>query len=192
MVKGMRLPDALCFALPAWLRTWAAELTACVNGDAAAMALAVEASRRNVAQGGGPFGAILLDGADGRLLGLGVNLVVPESASVLHAEITALLVAQRAAGTHDLRRGGSCDPVLYSSAEPCAMCMGALPWAGIRRLVCGARDEDVRAVGFDEGDKPRDWVGGYARRGIRVTRDVLRSEACAVLRAYVDGGGALY
>jgi len=188
----MQIPEALRFALPGWLRDWAAELPASVGGDAAAMALAIEAARRNVMQGGGPFGALLADGRAGRLLAVGVNLVVPVAASVLHAEIVALLVAQQAAGTHDLRCGGACAPVLYSSAEPCAMCMGALPWAGVRRLVCGARDEDVRATGFDEGDKPRDWVGAYARRGIDVTRDVLRREACAVLNGYAARGGALY
>jgi hypothetical protein len=59
-------------------------------------------------------------------------------------------------------------------------------------VVVAARDEDVRAIGFDEGDKPTDWAGAYARRGIVVVRDVLRDAARSVLRDYAAGGGALY
>ena len=72
------------------------------------------------------------------------------------------------------------------------MCLGALAWAGIRGLVCGARDEDARVVGFDEGDKPADWPWLLERRGIDVTRDVHRDEAAAVLRRYVANGGRIY
>ena len=109
-----------------------------------------------------------------------------------HAELLALGTAQQALGGHDLGQlvPGGC--TLVSSAEPCAMCLGALPWAGIGRLLCGARDEDVRAAGFDEGDKPADWVQAYRRRGIEVTRDCLRSEAAAVLRDYAATGGPIY
>jgi tRNA(Arg) A34 adenosine deaminase TadA len=72
------------------------------------------------------------------------------------------------------------------------MCLGALPWAGIHSLVCGAREEDARAVGFDEGDKPADWIAGLERRGIRVTRDVRREEARQILEDYVRRGGVVY
>ena len=72
------------------------------------------------------------------------------------------------------------------------MCMGAIPWSGVHRIVVAARDEDVRAIGFDEGVKPIDWIDVYRRRGIDVTRDVLRDDAVAVLRAYAQGGGLLY
>ena len=72
------------------------------------------------------------------------------------------------------------------------MCLGAIPWSGVRRVVCGARDADARAVGFDEGDKPTDWVAGLMRRGIDVQRDVCRAAATQVLRDYVAGGGVFY
>ena len=72
------------------------------------------------------------------------------------------------------------------------MCMGAIPWSGVSRIVVAARDEDVRAIGFDEGVKPTDWIGVYQRRGISVRRDVLREESIAVLRAYAERGGLLY
>ena len=81
---------------------------------------------------------------------------------------------------------------MVASTEPCAMCFGAIPWSGVTRLVCGARDEDARRIGFDEGPKLPDWRKALQKRGIRVTRDVLREEAVAVLDLYVDLGGPIY
>ena len=72
------------------------------------------------------------------------------------------------------------------------MCLGAIPWSGVRRVVCGARGEDACAIGFDEGAKPADWVAELTGRGIEVTRDVLRSEARAVLNHYHTTGGLIY
>ncbi len=72
------------------------------------------------------------------------------------------------------------------------MCFGAIPWSGVRRLVCGARDEDARAIGFDEGPKLSDWVTALKDRDITVLRDVLRDEATAVLQEYIASGGIIY
>ena len=72
------------------------------------------------------------------------------------------------------------------------MCLGATPWSGVRGPVCGARDEDASAIGFDEGEKPIQWVPALERRGITVVRDVLREEAASVLREYVENGGEIY
>jgi tRNA(Arg) A34 adenosine deaminase TadA len=157
------------------------------------MRFVVELSRLNVRNGtGGPFGAAIFDKETGRLLAPGVNLVVGSGCSVFHAEMVAIMVAQRVVGTFDL--GGEDFPPyeLVASTEPCAMCLGATPWSGVRRLVCGARDEDARAVGFDEGVKPTLWVGALEERGITVERDVLREEAADVLREYADRGGEIY
>jgi tRNA(Arg) A34 adenosine deaminase TadA len=81
---------------------------------------------------------------------------------------------------------------LVSSTEPCVMCLGAVVWSGVRRLVCGARDRDARKVGFDEGPKPDDWIGALEARGITVVRDVGREEAAGVLHHYVARGGVIY
>jgi hypothetical protein len=62
----------------------------------------------------------------------------------------------------------------------------------VRRLVCGARDEDARAIGFDEGPKLVDRVTSLNDRGIAVLRDVLRDEAITVLQEYIASGGILY
>lgn len=187
------LPSSLSYSVPAWLAEWASTLPLSLANDTQAMALAIEAARRNVAADtGGPFGALVVDADRGTLLAVGVNLVVLAHASALHAEVLAILLAQKAAGSHDLRLGRTRRATLYTSAEPCAMCMGAIPWSGIGRVVIAARDEDVRAVGFDEGDKPVDWPEAYARRGIETTRDVLRAEAVGVLLSYAARGGPLY
>jgi tRNA(Arg) A34 adenosine deaminase TadA len=69
---------------------------------------------------------------------------------------------------------------------------GELLAPGVRHLVCGARDEDASAIGFDEGEKPIQWVPALERRGITVVRDVLREEAASVLREYVENGGEIY
>ena len=179
--------------LPAWLRAHAASLPGAVDGAEARMRVAVELSRRNVEEGtGGPFGAAIFERDSGRLLSVGVNRVVPAGCSVAHAEIMAIALAQAAVGAYDLGGAGRPACELVTSAEPCAMCLGAVPWSGVRGLVCGARREDAEAAGFDEGDKPADWVAGLERRGIAVTRDVCRAEAAAVLRAYAAGGGPAY
>jgi len=72
------------------------------------------------------------------------------------------------------------------------MCLGAVAWSGVKRLVCGARDSDARQIGFDEGAKPQHWVHELGCRGIEVVRDVCREEAVRVLRAYVGRGGEVY
>jgi tRNA(Arg) A34 adenosine deaminase TadA len=176
----------LTVALPAWIDE------VCRPGQTLAtleeqMDLAIGLSRHNTAAGtGGPFGAVVVD-REGRVVAVGVNLVVPARAAILHAETVALALAGQAVG--DFRLPGH---DLVSSTEPCAMCLGALPWAGVDRLVCGARHEDAAAAGFDEGDKPADWVAGLARRGIETIRDVRRRQASQVLIDYVQSGGIVY
>ncbi len=182
----------VAIALPDWLTAWMAALPQRLDDDAAAMAIAIEAGHRNVAaRTGGPFGATVVDSETRTLLSVGVNLVVRNQASVLHAEVVALTLAQQRAGCDNLGAQGR-TATLYSSAEPCAMCLAAIPWSGARRLVCGARDEDVRAIGFDEGDKPGAWLEHYRRRGIQVTRDVMRPQAVQLLTRYQAEGGVVY
>jgi len=156
------------------------------------MGFVVGASRENVRRGtGGPFGAGVFDDS-GKLISLGVNIVEVSNCSVLHAEIVAIALAQKALGRYDLSDGGREQYELAASTEPCAMCFEAVPWSGVSRLVCGARDEDARSIGFDEGPKLTNWVEALEQRGITVVWDVLRDEAAAVLREYGEGGGTIY
>lgn len=154
---------------------------------------AIELARRNVTDDtGGPFGAAVFEIDSGRLVAAGVNLVVPTNTAIAHAEIVAIARAGQEVGTFDLGAEGLPDMVLACSCEPCAMCFGAVPWSGVRRLLTGARDEDARAIGFDEGPKMQDWREQLEARGIEVVTDVQRHVGAQVLRDYVAGGGPVY
>lgn len=156
------------------------------------MRFVLDLARENVAFAGGPFAAAVFEHDSGRLLAAGANRVVASGYSCAHAEVVALSLAQRRLGHYDLGQGSFPDCELVSSAEPCLMCLGAVLWSGVRHLVCGARGEDVSALGFDEGPKPQDWIGELRHRGIEVRCDVLRDEACKILRAYRAAGGPIY
>jgi len=182
----------LRFSLPGWVCGYVGEGEVVCGSIEGRMGFVVGASRQNVRRGtGGPFGAGVFD-SDGKLISLGVNIVEASNCSVLHAEIVAIALAQKALGRYDLSDGGKEHYELAASTEPCAMCFGAVPWSGVSRLVCGARDEDARSIGFDEGPKSTNWVEALEKRGITVVRDVLREEAAAVLREYGEGGGTIY
>jgi tRNA(Arg) A34 adenosine deaminase TadA len=157
------------------------------------MRLVVELSGSNVDHGtGGPFGAGIFDLSTNRLVAPGVNLVVAANLSAAHAEMVAIMIAQQVIGHFDLGGEGLPAYELVTSTEPCAMCFGATPWSSVRRLVCGAREEDARRIGFDEGPKMPDWVVSLEHRGISVARDVCRDEAAAVLRYYAESSGTIY
>lgn len=182
--------------LPAWVHE-AVDASRAHATDADKVALAIELSQRNIdANSGGPFGAAVF-GPDDRIIAVGVNRVVPHACSVAHAEIMAYMLAQ--GRTQRLRLNRDADdnaigPVtLATSSQPCCQCYGATVWAGIDRLLIGARAEDVMALTeFDEGPLPQDWVGELNARGIEVVRDIERDAACAVLRAYAGLGGHRY
>jgi tRNA(Arg) A34 adenosine deaminase TadA len=188
----MSVPDfQLC--LPPWLDAHCATLREPYHDVESRMQVAIALSRINVEQGtGGPFGAAIFEHDTGRFVAPGVNLVLGSACSIAHAEMVAIMVAQTLLGTHSLRRAAGAPYQLVSSTEPCAMCMGAIPWSGISSLLCGAGESEARRVGFDEGDKPRDWRVGYARRGIEVTTGVCADAAAQVLRDYVNSGGKIY
>ena len=185
----MDMPEFV-WRLPAWLVPLLPAPDERITTIEQRMALVVELSRQNVHHGGGPFAAAVFELDTGRLVAAGVNLVVPANCSIAHAEMVAIALAQQRRGHYDLGRPPACE--LLASAEPCAMCLGAIPWSGLRRVVCGAREEDARAVGFDEGDKPPGGVAALERRGIAVVRDVLREKARAVLEEYRRAGGVIY
>ena len=180
------------FRLPAWIGEVAGPPGGAFPDETGRMALVVALSRRNAAEGGGPFGAAVFTEDEGRLVAPGVNLVLPAGSSVAHAEVVALTVAQQAVGAFDLDDGSGGRYELVTSAAPCIQCFGAVIWSGVTRLVCGACRDDVEAIGFDEGPVPADWVEQLEKRGIAVHRDVLRDEAAAVLRDYAASGALIY
>ncbi len=180
-------------SLPGWVEELLSDLGREYPTEEDRMRLVVELSRSNVDHGtGGPFGAGIFDLNTNRLVAPGVNLVATANLSAAHAEMVATMISQQVVGHFDLGGEGLPPYELVASTKPCAMCFGATPWSGVRRLVCGAREEDARAIGFDEGPKTPDWVASLEQRGISVARDVCRDEASAVLRYYAEKGGMIY
>lgn len=178
--------------LPGWLID---ATSACppLVGTAARMAFVLDLARRNVAtQSGGPFAAAVFEVGSGRMAAAATNLVVASACSSAHAELLALTLAQQAVGDHDLGAPGQPAMEIVTSCEPCAMCLGAVAWSGVRRLVSAARGDDAEALGFDEGPKPADWAEELRRRGIEVVEGVMCDEAVAILQAYRVGGGRIY
>ncbi|WP_129136580.1 nucleoside deaminase [Luteimonas sp. YGD11-2] len=177
--------------LPAWVHE-AVDTGRAYPDDDAKIALAIDLARRNVdAASGGPFGAAVFGPGD-RIVSVGVNRVMPTNCSVAHAETMAFMLAQQRLQTPRLNATGA-PYTLATSAQPCCQCFGAAVWAGIDRLLIGARAEDVEALTeFDEGPLPADWPEELQRRGIEVVRDLRRNDARAVLAAYSATGGARY
>jgi tRNA(Arg) A34 adenosine deaminase TadA len=182
--------------LPAWVHE-SVDTQRLYVGDAAKVELAIALSRTNIEAGsGGPFGAAVF-GPDERIISVGVNRVLPHTCSLAHAETMAYMLAQQRTQRARLNEdavGERLGPItLATSSQPCCQCYGATIWAGIDRLVIGARSEDVETLTeFDEGPLPADWIGELERRGIEVVRDVHRDLAREVLRAYGESGGERY
>lgn len=183
---------AVTVRYPAWVEDqvdWHALLPA--ETDRLRVALAV--ARRNVLeQTGGPFGAAIFEAASGRLVSVGVNLVVPLNNSVLHAEVVAFMMAEARLRTYTLGADDGPAHVLYASCEPCAMCLGATLWAGVQRVVWSATREDARALAFDEGPVFPESYEYLQRRGVTFEGGLLRAEGQAVLRLYRERGGVIY
>jgi len=182
--------------LPAWVHE-SVDTQRLYVGDAAKVELAIALSRMNIEAGsGGPFGAAVF-GPDERIISIGVNRVLPHTCSLAHAETMAYMLAQQRTQRARLNEdaiGERLGPItLATSSQPCCQCYGATIWAGIDRLLIGARSEDVETLTeFDEGPLPADWIGELERRGIEVVRDVHRDLARDVLRAYGESGGERY
>jgi len=179
--------------LPLWIEGLLADAEQVFPTIESRMQLAITLASMNIEHNtGGPFGAGIFERESGRLLAVGVNQVESAKCSIAHAEMLAIAVAQRRIGHYDL---GSKEDLVYelvTSTEPCVMCLGAICWSGIGRVICGARDQDAREIGFDEGPKPEDWVRSLERRGISIIQNVLRKQAKAVLTEYHKKGGLIY
>ncbi|MDX1632723.1 MAG: nucleoside deaminase [Thermoanaerobaculia bacterium] len=183
--------STLTIEIPDWIEEAEERIGDRSLGGRERMRWTIELSRKSVeSDSGGPFAAAVFDLAGRNLVAAGINLVEPSGLSVAHAEIVALMRAQRREGTFDLSRGG--DYELVASTEPCAMCLGAIPWSGVRSLRCGALGKDAEAIGFDEGAKPESWERALEERGIEVRRGILRKEARSVLESYLRRGGRIY
>ena len=179
--------------LPDWCEAMIAQLPERLHGDEEKMRLAIALSRNNVEHGtGGPFGAVVSTIGDGRIIAIGVNRVESDDCSSAHGEIVALSLAQKRLGHWNLAESSHGPLELVTSCEPCAMCLGAIPWSGVKRVLCGASKDDAERTGFDEGERMPDWIGMLNRRGIDVVTNVLQAQAAQVLTDYSNSGARIY
>lgn len=139
-----------------------------------AIALATE----NVAAGkGGPFGAVIV--RDGKIIGEGVNSVTGANDPTAHAEVNAIRAAARAIGTFTL---DGCE--LFSSCEPCPMCLAAAYWARLDALYYGATAADAARAGFDDAFLYAELRKEPGQRKLRSTQ-LLGDEAWASFAAWI-------
>lgn len=163
------------------------------GSDEDRMRLAIALARANVERGtGGPFGAAVFEAESGRLVSVGVNSVVRLNNCTLHAEMVAFMMAQRRVGSFTLNAPDLPAHDLVTSCEPCAMCLGATLWSGVRRVVYGAAREDASKLRFEEGPVFPESYRYLEERGLIIARNVLREEARAVLELYRSRGGTIY
>lgn len=107
------------------------------------MRKAVVLSEENVSNDGGPFGAVIA--RNGKIVATGVNRVTVNNDPTAHAEVSAIRAACEKLNTFDL---SGCE--IYTSCEPCPMCLGAIYWAHIDKIYFGNDKEDAKEIGFDD------------------------------------------
>ena len=145
------------------------------------MRRAIELSRIHMRAGeGGPFGAVVVQG--GRIIGEGWNRVTSTSDPTAHAEITAIREACRALGTFELR---GCE--LFTSCEPCPMCLAAIYWARLDRMWFANTREDAAAIAFDDAWLYREVALPIESRALS-SAEILREEALVAFREWEAKG----
>jgi tRNA(Arg) A34 adenosine deaminase TadA len=179
-------------SLPSWVRD-SVDFSAHYASDTEKMQLAVRLARENVERGsGGPFGAAIFERDTGLLVSVGVNSVVRLNNCTLHAEMVAYQLAQKRITSYTLAADGHPAHELFTSCEPCAMCLGATLWSGVQRVVIAASRDDAIAIGFDEGPVFAESFAYLRERGVEIVEGVLRAEGREVLERYKALGGPVY
>ena len=146
--------------------------------EPAFMRRAIQLSLESVESGGGPFGALVV--LAGRIVGEGSNRVVPTAEPSAHAEMVAIRAACRTLSTHVLAGA-----TIYTTCEPCPMCLGAIWWARISEIVYGNSRHDAAAIGFDDDAIYREVARPLAERAIPL-RQLLPTEAVRVFHVWTD------
>ena len=144
------------------------------------MRRAIALALRNVRSGGGPFGAVVVK--DGRIIAEGANRVTSTNDPTAHAEVVAIREACRALGDFQL---AGCD--LYTTCEPCPMCLGAIYWARPARVFYAGSAADAAAAGFDDAFIYDELKNPPASRRIPMTQ-ILRDESLSIFSAWKNQG----
>ena len=146
------------------------------------MGRAIELSRTHMRAGGdGPFGAVIVKGGD--IIAEGYNAVISSKDPTAHAEIMAI---RRAASRLDTFHLGGCE--IYTSCEPCPMCLAAIYWARIEKIYFAHTTEDARDIGFDDQVFYQELRRSWAERHIP-SQQLLREQALAVFREWREKVG---
>jgi tRNA(Arg) A34 adenosine deaminase TadA len=147
--------------------------------DSRFMMRAIELAIDNVRSGqGGPFGAVVVKGD--AMVAEGVNRVTLTNDPTAHAEVVAIREACGKLRTFELQ---GCE--LYTSCEPCPMCLGAIYWAHVSRIYFGALAKDASEAGFDDSAIYQQFAVEHSRRSIPMVQ-MMRQEALATFRAWAD------
>lgn len=133
------------------------------------MKMAIQLSELNVKDGGGPFGAVVVK--DGKVVASSSNSVTRDNDPTAHAEVNAIRKAAEELGTYDL---SGC--VIYSSCEPCPMCLGAIYWARIDKLYYANTKADAAEIGFDDSFIYEEFALPESKRKLK-TSQILHNEA---------------
>ena len=147
------------------------------------MRKAIELAVENVKNGGGPFGAVIVKG--GAVVATGVNRVTANNDPTAHAEVSAIRAACEKLGTFML---DGCE--IYSSCEPCPMCLGAIYWAHIDRLYYGCNKQDAADAGFDDSFIYKELEVDKSQRRVK-TEELLPDEAKAAFEAWKNNEGKI-
>lgn len=139
---------------------------------------AVRLSVENVKNGGGPFGALIVK--DGELVATGVNRVTDSCDPTAHAEVNAIRAACKKLHTFNLE---GCE--LYTSCEPCPMCLGAIYWAHLDKVYYGNTKDDAKKIGFDDSFIYDELAVPRAERCLK-TEALLRDEAIEAFRLWMN------
>ena len=139
---------------------------------------AIALSSRNVDNGGGPFGAVIVK--DGKIVARGANRVTADNDPTAHAEVNAIRKAAAELGTFDL---SGCE--IYTSCEPCPMCLSAIYWARIDRIYYGNTQYDAKAINFDDSFIYDEIAKPHSQRTIPC-QNLMRDEALAGFRAWSE------
>jgi tRNA(Arg) A34 adenosine deaminase TadA len=178
--------------LPSWCTPDFVERLATESGRDL-LTVAVRLAALNVERAtGGPFGSIVARPSDGRVLGVGINLVEISNNPLLHAECVAIAMACRALQTHSLRMEGAASLTLYSSSEPCLMCLGAIHWCGLQHVVYAAPADVAEGAGFDEGPARSECLREMKAAGVRFERHGATEPVEEIMRTYVRRSGTIY
>jgi guanine deaminase len=143
------------------------------------MARAIQLAIENVRSGqGGPFGAVIVK--DGSIIAEAANQVTLTSDPTAHAEMVAIRQACGKLGLFELK-----DCELYTSCEPCPMCLGAIYWTRLSRVYFGGLAADASHAGFDDSFIYREIAQPHSERGIPMVQ-MMREEALAAFRAWQE------